>query len=358
MRIGQHGKITRQYLGGGIWLARCKFRDVDGVTRRVERRGPADEFDKHGKRAEDALIEALRDRQAPNDANQVDLDTKITLLVDRYLDRLSEDGRSPVTLSTYRFAVRKLSKFIAGVRVGESTPARIDAALRSMRTTHGPTMARQSKTILKGALQLAVMANVLATNPVRDVQPIPLKARPKSAPTLTGDEVRQLLANVRASEYCQEKDLVDPITIYVATGMRPAELLGLRWDDFDVAAATLTLTGNVIRVPGEGLRRKENLKTAASRRTMRLPTFAVQTLLERRRKPYLGEQEIIFPSMAGGTFRDANNYSKQWRKVRDDLGFPDVVSTSFRRTLATLIDDARGYRHGLAPTSSATPKCQ
>jgi hypothetical protein len=42
----------RTYLGGGAWVARCKFRDTDGVTRRVERRGPLDEFDKHGKLAE------------------------------------------------------------------------------------------------------------------------------------------------------------------------------------------------------------------------------------------------------------------------------------------------------------------
>jgi hypothetical protein len=29
-----------------------------------------------------------------------------------------------------------------------------------MRTAHGPTMARQAKTMLRGVLQLAVMANV------------------------------------------------------------------------------------------------------------------------------------------------------------------------------------------------------
>ena len=47
LRIGQHGKITRKYLGGGVWLARARFRDSDGVTRIVERRGPADEQDAH-----------------------------------------------------------------------------------------------------------------------------------------------------------------------------------------------------------------------------------------------------------------------------------------------------------------------
>ena len=40
LRIGQRGKIVREYLGGGVWLARARFRDSDGVTRRVQRVGP------------------------------------------------------------------------------------------------------------------------------------------------------------------------------------------------------------------------------------------------------------------------------------------------------------------------------
>jgi hypothetical protein len=44
-------------------MARCRYRDSDGVTRRVERRGPPDEHDQHGKLAEDALIEALVQRR-------------------------------------------------------------------------------------------------------------------------------------------------------------------------------------------------------------------------------------------------------------------------------------------------------
>lgn len=58
----------------------------------------------------------------------------------------------PDAMASYRFAVGKLEKFIGGVRVGEASPARIDAALRSKRSAHSPTMARQAKTILRGAL--------------------------------------------------------------------------------------------------------------------------------------------------------------------------------------------------------------
>jgi integrase len=187
LRIGTHGKIKRVYLGGGVWLARCRYRDTDGVARIIQRLGPADEYDQHGKLAEDALIAALTRRNHAVTYGEICLETKVTSLVEQHLDRLAEDGRSPVTMSTYRFSANKLTKFIGGLRVGEASPARIDAALRSMRSAHGSTMARQSKSILRGALQLAVMASVLGSNPVRDVQPVRSKRQPKGAVALTAD---------------------------------------------------------------------------------------------------------------------------------------------------------------------------
>jgi integrase len=69
-----------------------------------------------------------------------------------------------------------------------------------------------------------------------------------------------------------------------------------------------------------------------------LPRFAVDMLAARRRVPYLGEQTMIFPS-AAGTWRDSSNFSRQWREVRDELGVAGVTSHSFRKSLATLIDD-------------------
>lgn len=318
-------------------MARTRFCDSDGVTRIVERRGPADEHDQHGKQAEDLLIEALMQRRAAGD-NEITLDTRIVDLVDQHIDRLEEDGRAVRTIDTYRYCAKVLGKIIAGVRVGEATPARIDAAIRSMRRAHGDVMAVQSKTILKGGLHLAVMANVIRANPVRDVSPIGSTARPKGAQALTADELRGLLAKVRASEACQRHDLIDRIILFIATGLRISELLGLYWPDFDKAAATLTVTGKVVRAAGKGLLRLDETKTAAGRRTLPLPTFAVTVLVARCGRPYLGEQPMIFPSTAG-TWRDPDNFRARWREVREDLGVPDATSHSFRKTVATLIDD-------------------
>jgi hypothetical protein len=59
---------------------------------------------------------------------------------------------------------------------------------------------------LTRSLQLAVLNNVLATNPVRDVQTIRSKLAPKRAPALTAEQVRDLLAKLRTPEACQQRD--------------------------------------------------------------------------------------------------------------------------------------------------------
>ena len=100
------------------------------------------------------------------------------------------------------------------------------------------------------------------------------KGKPKGARALTGDELRELLAKLRTSEFCQKYDLVDPITMLIATGLRRSELLGLRWADYDHAAATISVTGKVSRVTGKGLVRFSETKTAAGARTLPLIQLA------------------------------------------------------------------------------------
>jgi integrase len=68
-----------------------------------------------------------------------------------------------------------------------------------------------------------------------------------------------------------DHDLVDPVTLLIATGLRRSESLGLRWTDYDDDACATTVSGKVIRVAGEGLQRVDETKSAAGRRTVPLP---------------------------------------------------------------------------------------
>jgi integrase len=93
-----------------------------------------------------------------------------------------------------------------------------------------------------------------------------------------------------------------------------------------------------VRVSGEGLQRVDEIKSAAGRGTVPLPRFAVEMLGRRRTLPYFGQQAVIFPSTAG-TLRDPNNFGKESRNARDELGVPEITTHSVRKTVATLIDD-------------------
>ncbi|SLJ08525.1 phage integrase [Mycobacteroides abscessus subsp. abscessus] len=99
------------------------------------------------------------------------------------------------------------------------------------------------------------------------------------------------------------------------------------------------MCGKVVRVKGVGLVRVEATKTAAGFRTIPLPKFVVAMLTRRSTEPHPSADGVIFPSSAG-TLRDPNNMGKQWRKVRERFGLPEVTSHSFRKAVATLIDDA------------------
>lgn len=47
----------------------------------------------------------------------------------------------------------------------------------------------------------------------------------------------------------------------------------------------------------------------------------------------------MFPT-ALGNLRDPRNTSRDWREARDRLGFPGVTTHSFRKTVATALDQS------------------
>jgi integrase len=194
-------------------------------------------------------------RRPPGLSGAITLDARIAELVEQQLERLVEDGKSPATLTTYRSAARRLAQFSGSLRVGDATPGRVNAVIRSMRKAHWANMARHGRTLLRAGLQIAVMDDVLGSNPVREVNKIESDHKPKGAPALTAQQLRDLLSKLRASAFCQHHDLVDPITEFIATGLRRSELLALRWEDFDQKTGTMSVTGKLVRVAGEALTR-------------------------------------------------------------------------------------------------------
>ncbi|MFJ9391020.1 tyrosine-type recombinase/integrase [Nocardioides sp. NPDC101246] len=151
----------------------------------------------------------------------------------------------------------------------------------------------------------------MTANPVRELTPI--EAKPKRQPrALDGHEIRAWLDALGESDYSRRHDLPDLARFMLATGVRIGEALGVTWADVDLPAGVVKFERTVYRVKGKGMVARK-VKSAASERPLRLPSWAVSLLKDRRAKLRAFDGPV-FPKARGG-WRDRNLVQRSIRKV-------------------------------------------
>jgi len=254
------------------------------------------------------------------------------------IEAAAEEGtRSPGTADQYRGHLdRTVLGALGALRLREVTAARLDAFLATVRATKGTATAKACRAVVSGILGLAVRHDAIPSNPTRDVDRI--EGRRRRAPrALTVAERAKWLASLEADKVASRKDLPDLTRFMIATGVRIGEALAVYWSDVDFGAGTVAVDHNVIRVKGRGLIRKST-KSAAGERTLRLPSWALD-MLSKRRADDGCEDGPVFPDSLGG-LRDPSNTSRDFRMARNAAGFSWVTSHVFRKTAATILDEA------------------
>jgi integrase len=105
----------------------------------------------------------------------------------------------------------------------------------------------------------------------------------------------------------------------LGTGARIGEILALRWEDLDLAAArpTVSVCGTIVYVQGKGFFRQDWTKTDAGYRTVILPRFAVGMVMARKLTASDNSNDAIFTSRRG-TSLSPQNVRRQWRQARAD----------------------------------------
>ncbi|RFU21913.1 site-specific integrase [Geodermatophilus marinus] len=331
--MGTFGAIHLRVLGRNRVQAGASFRDLDGHHRYVVRNGPT------RAQAERRLREALRDR-GRTDTPPVPVDSRLGALAARWLAEVEACELAAGTKRLYRFAVDAyVLPGLGELRLREITVPAIDRLLTSIHAEHGPGAAKSTRSVLSGILGLAVRHDLLTTNPVRRTPAHRTARTPRGPRALTVTEAGLLHDRLATDPAAARQDLPDLVAFLLGTGLRIGEACALHSSAVDLDAARLTVTGTVIREPGRGLLIQDTPKTTAGRRTIALPARTAD-LLRRRTAPTTAEDHpVAFPSPQG-RLRDPSNTSGDLRKALDRAGFDWVTSHTFRKTVATRLDEA------------------
>jgi integrase len=289
-----------------------------------------------------------RDRAPGKTGGEITADSRVTVLAEAWYASL--DDLSPITMQAYRDRLeRQLLPRLGQLQIRELSVGILDRHLRAIADHHGTATARMCRSVLSGMCALATRHDALPHNPVKDLGRI--NGRPKTAPrALTVPQLRQLRAALTYDDKAIARDLPDLVAFLMATGLRIGEACGLTWNTVDLDTGLAEVKAAAVRVRGEGLAIKST-KTDAGRRTLTLPRWCTDMLRDRASRQQAlvagNRTRPVFPAPLGG-WRDPSNTQADLRDAFTTAGFDWVTSHVFRKTVATLMDQA-----GLSPRAAA-----
>jgi len=163
----------------------------------------------------------------------------------QYLENYAEKKKSK---KTYYHQVNGLKKFFSGKMLNSITVDDIEAYQKKRTEEVSVSTVNRELALISGIFTYAIKKRRALFNPVRQVERD--EEDPKERRALTDDEVGRFLSVAEESESPYLKAFVK---IALNTGMRPSEILSLKWKDIDFA-------NRFIRVEKSKTDKKNNIK--------------------------------------------------------------------------------------------------
>lgn len=212
-----------------------------------------------------------------NDARVGNLPDAGGMTVGQLLDRWLQSSKSKTGTRTFeereRVVRTHLRPRLGGPKLAKLTPLHVEGLYADMGSAGvGASTIRRAADMLGAALSHARNLKLIPFNPASAVSKPKEPAREMLF--LTPEQVKILLEAARGQR-CYPL-----LVLALATGCRQGELLALTWDDIDLQKGTLTVRRSLAQTD-QGFEVKEP-KTAASRRTLALPEFAVGVLTQHK----------------------------------------------------------------------------
>lgn len=293
-------------------------------------------FDREGK-AKAYLKKLEQDRER----GTVPEPHKLTL--DAFLDRwLKDAARLEVRANTLE-SYERLLKLYVRPTLGERllstlTPAAVQGLYSDMDARGlSPRTVRLTHSILARAMRQAVTWNLIATTPT--ARPTLPRKRQREMRALTEAEVGAFLTAAASDRFATFFE------VSLVSGMRPSELLGLRWVDVDFDRGTVKVQRTLLRTKDTW--ELAETKTERSRRTIPLPARTIDALRSHRARQgeerlKLGEawqdNGLVFPDRTGEPLDRHNLLSRHFKPILKRASLPASIRLyDLRHTCATLL---------------------
>lgn len=347
--IGTYGNIkTTTQAGGGV-KARALFRMADGSYKEVCR----------FRATKTAAVNAVKSRMvvlaAEVSGGEITAETRMAHIGKMWLADLEEDARlgeiSHDTARVYRGTLKNwVLPALGELCANEVKVLGCEKLFTKARDDVGYATAKTVRAVTGAICGYAVRHGAMDVNPVRSAKKLAGEEE-KEVRSLTLEQIGDLKAKLIAHAEDRKTDakgrslgkraqvwfdLPDIMEAMLSTGVRIGELLAQDGGDVDPAKAEVVVGHHIVRVPGQGLVRQKLRKGNKDGLLLAVPEWSVP--MWRRRKLASGGGPI-FPSW-NGEWLDPSNVINRIRDAMEACGYGWVTSHVFRKTVATLLDEA------------------
>ncbi len=284
----------------GKWCA--KYKDVEGKYRYVYRKTKGE--------ARQALREALKDR----DEGINPTDHTVNDMLEAWLGDISHTVNRRTYLnreSLYRCHIKNHA--IGTKKLTKLSSKDVQGFYRDKSNILATSTVKRLHDMLNKAAKDAVRRKELRVNPIDEV-PAPKIGR-KDVEVLTTAQVKKLF------DACRGDRLEGVYMMGACCALRIGESLSLRWEDFDSVRGTIHVRRTLWR--GE----VHQPKTPSSRRIIKLPKIALDSLRRHAEKHGNPEEGWMFPNKKGTGPVDASNFwTWGWKPMLKKAGLPSTLT--------------------------------
>jgi integrase/recombinase XerC len=167
---------------------------------------------------------------------------KVSQVVEAYTTSI-ETYLAPTSLKAYRHKLNWLNQKLGNMNIETVDRNQLERVVADYRETHAPATTRLFIVAVKGAWSWAFEEGHITKNPAARLRkPRAPRRNPRSFPDSTVVEILTILDTMRPTHWHERRNRA-LLIVALHTGLRRAELCGLRWCDVDLVQARLTVVG-------------------------------------------------------------------------------------------------------------------